>query len=47
MLINEELTDRRIDNCIRAKENSHSTWAKQYWDTVIKILIKDYTRNMQ
>ncbi len=38
----DNIMERRIDNCIRARDNCKSEWGKNYWTTTLMILFRQY-----
>ena len=47
MIIDDSLENkRRIDNCIRAKENATDQDFKNYWNVVLHKLLRKYKSKM-
>ena len=47
MIIDDSLENkRRIDNCIRAKENAEDQDFQHYWNVVLHTLLRKYKSKM-
>ena len=46
-MIDTNLLEHRIDNCIKAKNSGDSKWAKNYWNIVLLELIRKYKRYIE